>query len=123
MTDSAESEGGTYLPYRATNVATEPVRLGDGKPLGLSKDGKWALVHVAKSLVLLPTGAGQAQTVTRLDETEGAVWLPDSKSILYCTRRGTENGSEHLVVQDISGGPPRTRSRKTACTCGARSRG
>src|SRR6185369_16463090 len=68
------SEAATYL-RRVT--AADAVRLGDGWPLGLSKDGKWALAYVAKSLVLLPTGAGPVRTVTRLDENEGAVWLPD----------------------------------------------
>ncbi len=92
--------------------APDAVRLGDGWPYGLSPDSKWALTHVKNSLVLLPTGAGQVQTITKLEESEGATWFPDGKRILYCARTGDQNGTEHLIVQDISGGEPKTISKE-----------
>ena len=77
----------------------------------LSPDGNWALVATKGSLVLLPTGAGQQQMIIKLEENEGATFFPDGKRILYCVRRSNQNGTEHLVVQNISGGEPKTISR------------
>jgi DNA-binding winged helix-turn-helix (wHTH) protein/Tol biopolymer transport system component len=90
---------------------SDAVRLGDGWPWGLSPDGKWILAYLKKSLVLVPTGAGETRTVAPLDHNEGAAWFPDGRRILYASQRGSRNGTEHLIVQDISGGEPRTISR------------
>jgi Tol biopolymer transport system component/predicted Ser/Thr protein kinase len=52
--------GGAYL---RRFDGTEAVRLGEGDPLSLSPDGRWALVHVMGTgeLSLLPTGEGLAR--------------------------------------------------------------
>lgn len=110
--ENKDGMGGNDRSVYIRNVdAPDAVRLGDGWPWGLSLDSKWALTFVKNSLVLLPTGAGQVQTIAKQEENEGATLFPDGKRILYCSRRGNKNGTEHLVVQDISGGEPKVISR------------
>ncbi len=57
------SKGGVYVRHTDGSPA---VRLGDGFPMSLSPDGKWALAIVAGStppIVLLPTGPGSPRRV------------------------------------------------------------
>jgi serine/threonine protein kinase len=58
-----------------------PIRLGDGRPLDLSGDGKWALAMTEqrpRRLVLLPTGPGTPKVLdTRALEPNGGAILPD----------------------------------------------
>ena len=59
-TREGDGPGGAY--FRKTD-ALDAVRLGDGDPLVLSPDGKWAVVRTtfgpAAELALLPTGPGE----------------------------------------------------------------
>lgn len=110
--ENGDGMGGKDRSTYIRNVdAPDAVRLGDGWPYGLSPDGKWALVTANSSMVLLPTGVGQIQTVAKLEHDEGGTFFPDGKKILYCVRRGLQNGTEHLVVQNISGGESKTISK------------
>ncbi|MGH9485365.1 MAG: hypothetical protein ACRD1F_09945, partial [Terriglobales bacterium] len=84
-----EDAGPNYSTYlRATTPGADPVRLGEGEPLGISPDGKWVVSILPtgpRQLVLLPTGVGQQQQLTH-----GAIgfvpvrvaWLPDSQSFI-----------------------------------------
>ena len=62
-----------------------PIRLGDGSPLALSRDGKWALARTTQRpsrLVLLPTGAGTAKVLdTGALEPNGGTFGPDGSVI------------------------------------------
>jgi Tol biopolymer transport system component len=85
------------------------VHLGEGFPMGLSPDGKWALAIVATppQLVIYPTGPGEVRRLPRgdLETYRSAVWFPDGKSVLIC---GHEAGKAFRhYVQDVSGGLPR----------------
>jgi hypothetical protein len=62
------SKGGIYVGgvYVRRTDGSPAVRLGDGFPMSLSPDGKWALALVAgqaQQIVLLPTGPGTARRV------------------------------------------------------------
>ncbi len=80
------------------------VHLGDGMPLGLSRDGTWAAVrlHGREGLTFLPTGAGEARTVP----TGGIViymarWFADRRRLLL---GGIIPGREgRLYVFDTNG--------------------
>jgi len=85
------------------------VHLGEGLPMGLSPDGKWALaiVPTPPQLVIYPTGPGEVRRLPRgdLEAYRSAVWFPDGKSVLIC---GHEAGKAFRhYAQDVSGGPPR----------------
>src|SRR5262249_35824201 len=88
------SRRGSVYVWRASDA--QAVRLGDGKALALSPDGKWALVApgevAATKLLLLPTGAGE-QRVLQLGSVHfgagrqvfagGGTFLPDGRRILF----------------------------------------
>lgn len=85
------------------------IRLGEGRPMGLSPDGKWALavVFTPPQLVIYPTGPGEVRRLPRneLETYQSADWFPDGRSVLVC---GNEAGrASRCYAQDLSGGPLR----------------
>ncbi len=103
-------EGGKMAVYLRKTDGSDAVRLGEGRPLALSPDGKWALTlqqSLPPQLVLLPTGPGQQKTLPRggLNEYFTAGWFPDGQRIVFA---GSEAGlPPRTYVQDIDGGSPR----------------
>jgi dipeptidyl aminopeptidase/acylaminoacyl peptidase len=103
---------GTYaesVSYRRTD-GSEAKRLGDGKPLALSPDGKWVLAvqrTPRTQLVLLPTGAGDQKILPpgSADLYYWAAWFPDSRRIVFAASE--KGGSRRSYVQDVGAGPPR----------------
>jgi eukaryotic-like serine/threonine-protein kinase len=87
-----------------------PVRLGEGRPLTLSPDGRWiASLPLAPpfNVVLIPTGAGQPRTI-REDDVQDLYelgWLPDSRGVVLSAR--LKGQDTRLFTQPIDGGPPR----------------
>ena len=74
--------GGAY--FRKVSGA-DPVRLGDGDPLVLSPDGKWAVVrsYDTQELVLLPIGPGEARRLPREGvKADWVVFLEPQKLLL-----------------------------------------
>jgi Tol biopolymer transport system component len=85
------------------------VHLGEGIPMGLSPDGKWALaiVPTPPQLVIYPTGPGEVRRLPRggLETFRSAGWFSDGKSILIS---GHEAGkASRCYMQDVTGGVPR----------------
>jgi eukaryotic-like serine/threonine-protein kinase len=80
------------------------VRLGEGWPVGLSADGKWALAIVQSrpsQLVIYPTGAGETRQLARgaIENYVTAQWLPDGNSVLFS---GNEPGrGTRFYLQEI----------------------
>jgi serine/threonine protein kinase/Tol biopolymer transport system component len=83
--------GAGYSVYLRKTAEDSAVRLGDGNAVSLSPDGKWVLaLNVASpsQLVLLPSGAGEAQQITHDSLYHAwASWLPDSKGILFSAKQ------------------------------------
>src|ERR1700730_1705391 len=112
FTESGEGGGENYAAYIRQTDGSPAVRLGEGFAYALSPDGKWVLGGLQrppKQLSLLPTGAGEAKTLTH-DPTNHlrAHWFPDAKKFLFL---GSE--PEHglrLYVQDLENGKPRVLS-------------
>lgn len=107
--DWSPAVGGVRFVYlRKMDGSNDPIRLGQGKALALSPDGKWALAvqeSLQPQLVLMPTGPGQQRLLPRGDiiEYHYATWFPDGQQILFT---GLEQGHGlRSYVQDISGGP------------------
>ncbi len=76
--------GGAY--FRRAD-GSEAVRLGDGDPLVLSPDGKWAVVrnltHPGTELALLPTGPGEARRLPSHGvKADWAVFLGPGKLLM-----------------------------------------
>ena len=102
-----------YAVYLRKTNGSAAVRLGEGLPKQLSPDGKWALTNYpsgirptsAPQLLLLPTGAGQPQSLTHDSISHyWATLLPDGKRLLF---EGFEPGrARRNWVQNVSGGKP-----------------
>jgi Tol biopolymer transport system component len=107
-----EREAGDAVFLR--RALDEPaIRLGDGKGLALSPDGRSVLAVLdpegaeGSRLVLLPTGAGEPRTLELgpIVSILGGRFFPDGKSVVFW---GAEAGkSRRLWVSDLAGGEPR----------------
>ncbi len=102
-----------YDVYLRKTDGSPAVRLGEGIPIQFSPDGKWVLTSYPSGLkpastpqlVLLPTGAGQAVTLTHDSIDHGfATLLPDGKRFVF---DGVEPGrAPRTWVQDGREGKP-----------------
>jgi eukaryotic-like serine/threonine-protein kinase len=98
----------TYAVYIRNTDGSPAVRLGEGIADALSPDQKWVIVQTPGSpeqLRLLPTGAGETQSITNDSiNHQWARWFPDGKRFAFS---GNEPGrGVRLYVQDTSGGKP-----------------
>jgi serine/threonine protein kinase/Tol biopolymer transport system component len=103
--------GGTLTVYLRKTDGSDAVRLGEGKPLALSPDAKWALAlqHTTRpQLIQLPTGPGERKPLPRGAISvyfDWAAWSPDGNRIFFA---GAEPGHRpRTYVQDVAGGEPR----------------
>jgi len=97
--------GGVYV--RRTD-GSPAVRLGEGLPMSLSRDGKWALAMAGEKtpeIVLLPTGPGSPRQVS----VEGAKLLSarfigDGRIAVF---HSDSNGQTLLSIVGLEGGRPK----------------
>jgi DNA-binding winged helix-turn-helix (wHTH) protein len=109
FTETAEAGGATYGVYLRGTNGEPAVRLGEGRALDLSPDGRWALVMPARHpdrLSLMPTGAGETRTLhdPGLSAHRWGRFLPDGKSVVFTAE---EKGKLGLFEQKIDGSAPR----------------
>ncbi|WP_394827434.1 protein kinase domain-containing protein [Pendulispora albinea] len=105
------SEGPDYGAYLRTADGAPPVRLGDGTPVDLAPDGRWAAIRRAgppDTLALVPTGAGTARalSIAPLATLFDGRFFPDGRHLLL---RGIA-GAGHLPrlwVHDLDASAPR----------------
>jgi hypothetical protein len=81
-------------------------KAGDGESVTLSPDGKWVLALTMSSpaqLILLPSGAGDAQQITHDSLYHSwARWLPDSQGIVF-TAKQEGHGARIYLQKSING--------------------
>ena len=107
--DEEGSGGGAgYSVYLRKTVEDSAVRLGDGESVTLSPDGKWVLALTMSSpaqLILLPSGAGDAQQITHDNLYHSwARWLPDSQGIVF-TAKQEGHGARIYLQKSIAASP------------------
>jgi eukaryotic-like serine/threonine-protein kinase len=105
-----EGVAGNPTVYVRDTSGGDAVRLGEGRALALSPDGKWALALQAgptPKLVLLPTGPGEEKPLppSGLVEYYSAAWFPDGKRILFVAAGSDRQPRSY--VQDVGGGEAR----------------
>ncbi len=102
---------GNSTVYLRKTDGSDAVQLGQGKPLALSPDGKWALTLQQTSppqLALLPTGPGEQKLLPRGSISEyydWAAWSPDHRQIFFAAAEAGHR--PRTYVQEMDGGPPR----------------
>lgn len=107
--ESGEAGGPGYSIFLRRDAA-QPVRLGEGRPLAFSPDGQWvASLPVAPpfNVVLIPTGAGAARTLTQKggQDIEEAGWSADGRHLVLAARE--PGRPPRLFAQPVDGGPAR----------------
>ncbi|MGZ5452999.1 MAG: protein kinase domain-containing protein [Candidatus Aminicenantales bacterium] len=107
--DESSSAGQNYEVCLRRTDGGPVLRLGEGSPMGLSPDGKWALaiIFTPPQLVIYPTGPGEIRRLPRgdLETYQSADWFPDGMHVLVV---GNEAGkASRCYAQDVLGGPPR----------------
>jgi len=106
-----EGVSGTFTAYLRKTDGSAAVRLGEGRPLSLSPDGRWALAVQQTSppqLVLLPTGPGEPRVLPRGavgEYFDWGAWSPDGRRIFFAGQESAER--KHTFVQDVEGGDAR----------------
>ena len=98
--------GVNYSVYLRKTAEDSAVRLGDGEAVTLSPDGKSVLALTMSSpaqLLLLPSGAGDAQQITHDNLYHNwARWLPDSQGIVF-TAKQEGHGARIYLQKSITG--------------------
>ncbi|HEY6066071.1 MAG TPA: protein kinase, partial [Thermoanaerobaculia bacterium] len=112
FSEMGEGGGSASSVYLRKTDGSPAVRLGEGRALALSPDGKSVLVVVAGDadrLVLLPTGTGQPRTLTPagFEEIDVGAWLPDGRDFIF---GGRERGKKWRIYRlAVTGGDARPR--------------
>ena len=94
---------------------SDAVRLGEGRPLALSRDAQWALAvqdEMSGQLALLPTRTGEVRRLPRgaiAEYLDWAVFSPDGRRVYFAARDSSD--VRRTYVQDIDGGEPRPVTR------------
>ena len=89
----------------------DAVRLGEGRPLALSPDGRRVVAvqeGAPQSLVLMPTGPGDISRLSRgsiVEYLDWAAWSPDARHVYFAGREASD--VRRTYVQDVDGGEPR----------------
>ena len=107
FSDRGRGTGAPHHPFHTYLRRTDgspAVRLGEGRALSLSPDGKWAISQLSGPwrCLLLPTGPGEARPLPMGNlECGYASWFPDGKRLLIV---GKEPGHlARLFIQDLDG--------------------
>jgi hypothetical protein len=110
FTESGVGGGPAGSVYVRATGGGPAVRIGSGRGLALSPDGRWALAAAVTPgvandhLTLLPLGAGEERRVERPGFTyydRLGSWLPDGQRLLVYARQGS--GGYRHYVQEIDG--------------------
>jgi Tol biopolymer transport system component len=106
------TEGVYWTPpavYIRPTDGSPAARLGDGRAVSLSPDGRWALARVQRPdpLVLYPTGAGQPRNISTgpVKYQRGGRWLPDATGFVIVGRERDRKPRGWLIP--IDGGAAR----------------
>jgi dipeptidyl aminopeptidase/acylaminoacyl peptidase len=102
-----EGVAGNPTVYLRDTSGGDGIRLGEGRALALSPNGKFALALQAgppPTLVVLPTGPGEEKPLpaSGLKEYYSATWFPDGKRILFVA--AGSDAQPHSYIQNVDGG-------------------
>jgi Tol biopolymer transport system component len=107
--EQGQGGGAAYSVYLRSTDGSPAVKIGEGYSIALSPDGRTAAtvpLDASDRITFVPTGAGEARTVTLSGLSIGAAsWHPDGRRLLI---QAAETGHlPRLFVIDQNGGAPR----------------
>ena len=109
LAESSEAGGRNGSALLQRNDGSPPVRLGEGRPLAMSPDGRWALAASARDkLIIQPIGVGEARPVGAgvFEAIDNAGWLPDGKRIAVVANEPGKHMRLYLLDVDGGGAKP-----------------
>ena len=87
FTHFGEGSGKNYAVYLRKTDGSPAVKLGQGRALALSPDGRWAVAKISEpeGLMMLPAGAGGARSIpiTDLEHITAAAFSPDGTKLYF----------------------------------------
>jgi hypothetical protein len=109
FSESGEGGGAGYGVFTRATDGAPPVRLGEGRAMTISPDGRWVLtipLFGEPRIVALPTGAGAPRTLgLGFARHAWAGWFPDSRRVVFTAAPAGQ--PMRAYVQDLEGGPTR----------------
>jgi DNA-binding winged helix-turn-helix (wHTH) protein len=109
FSESGEGGGAGYGVFTRSTDGAPPVRLGEGRAMTISPDGRWVLtmpLFGPPRIVAGPTGAGTPRTLgLGFARHAWAGWFPDSKRVVFTAAEAEQ--PMRVFVQDLEGGPIR----------------
>jgi len=109
--EEAEGGGPNYTVFLRNMDGSPPTRLGEGLARALSPDGKWVITQdlSGTALKLVPTGTGEARTLTHDNVSYSAVrYMPDGKHLIGVGAEPGKSGRTYLVDAQTGDSRPLT---------------
>jgi DNA-binding winged helix-turn-helix (wHTH) protein/Tol biopolymer transport system component len=111
--ESGEGGGPAYASYLRATDGSVPVRLGSGRAMSLSSDGRFAVsipVEAPDRVDLLPIGSGEVRSLREpgIAEFQWAALTPDGASLVFTG--APANGRPRVYVKPLAGGRARPLS-------------
>jgi len=108
--ESGEGGGPVYGSYLRSTDGAVPVRLGTGRAMALSSDGRFAVsipVEAPDRIDLLPIGPGEVRSIQEpgIAEFQWAALTPDDTALVFTGARA--GGAPRVYVKPLAGGPAR----------------
>ena len=105
--ESGEGGGLQYSVYVRPTDGALPVRLGEGRAVALSPDGRSVIALPLEGearMTILPTGAGHVKTIRhpQIEHYRWAWWLPDASGIVFAATEPKK--AVRLYVHDLQTG-------------------
>src|SRR5262249_39459993 len=108
--ESGEAGGPVYASYLRSIDGAVPLRLGSGRAMSLSADGRYAVaipIEAPHRVDLLPLGPGEGRALrgTGVSEFQWAARTPAGASLVFTATRGESR--PRVYVKPLAGGPAR----------------
>jgi eukaryotic-like serine/threonine-protein kinase len=109
--EEAEGGGPNYTVFLRGMDGSPPTRLGEGLARAISPDGKWVITQdlSGTALKLVPTGAGEARSLTHDNISYSSVrYMPDGKHLIGIGAEQGKSGRTYLIDAQTGDSKPLT---------------